>query len=463
MADSSPEHIHVWNDNLRSSILIFSIVTLIFVGITILIFSMGNLAEIAKNFSKYRCNPLMMPFAGQFGYDAKENFQFCISGILNNKVAEIFAPLYGLLSQFVGILTVMMNATLGIRKLFSNFFLSVNGFIGNVRNKIQNLLLQIRMSFLKLNNLMGRVFGTMYAVIFMGMSALTAANNTANNDLVKFLAEFCFDPSTSIQLEDGSYKQISDIQIGDRLISTNGEIPIVTSTFIFDGQKTPMVSIDDVVVSEEHYIFYNDAWVSASDHPRAMPTESRKTLVCLNVSGNTFYVGKSKLLVRDYDEHNNSHISKIVQNIASCALNGESDTKPIDDYSLGFDSSFEIKMANDNWKPAICVKIGDVLESGASVVGIVRERCDDTVTLPTGGKISSAQLIHNGIKWIRAGSANFAKCGSQVLLQLLTSNCGTITVRYRDIVYYLRDYREVPLPEMETPYAEMLTQSKINN
>ena len=129
MADSIPEQIQVWSANLRWSILYFTLVTLLFICITVLIFSLGNLTEIAKNYPKYRCNPLMMPFAGQFGYDAKENFNFCISNILNEKAAGIFAPLYGLLSQFVGILTVMMNATLGIRKLFSNFFLSVNNFV----------------------------------------------------------------------------------------------------------------------------------------------------------------------------------------------------------------------------------------------------------------------------------------------------------------------------------------------
>lgn len=464
MADSSPEHIEAWSANLSWSILTFSLVTLVFIGITVLIFSMSNLTEISKNFAKYRCNPLMMPFAGQFGYDSKENFNFCISSILNNKAAEIFSPLYGLLSQFVGILTVMMNATLGIRKLFSNFFLSVNNFVGNVRNKIQNLLLEIRMSFLKLNNLMGRVFGTMFAVIFMGTSALTAANNTANNDLVKFLSEFCFDPSTPIQLEGGTYKKISEIRIGDRLARTkSGNTPIVTSTFVFDGQKTPMVSIDDVVLSEEHYVSFEDGWIPAESHPRASPAESRNTLICLNVTGNEFYVGESHLLARDYDEHNQSHIAKTVQNIAIKALNGACDAMPADDYSLGFDSVFEIRMKNGAWKPATLVRIGDVLESGASVVGIVRERCGETVELPTGGKVSLAQLVFDGKRWIRAGAANFAKCGSQVLIQLLTSNCGVITARYGDVVYYLRDYREVPLPEMETPYAEELDRHKIIN
>jgi hypothetical protein len=459
MADSNPELIEAWNANLSWSILSFAVVTLIFIGITVLIFSLSNITEISKNFSKYRCNPLMMPFAGQFGYDAKENFQFCISNQLNSKAAEIFAPLYGLLSQFVGILTVMMNATLGIRKLFSNFFLSVNNFVGNVRNKIQNLLLQIRMSFLKLNNLMGRVFGTMYAVIFMGMSALTAANNTANNDLVQFLAEFCFDPNTPVQIEDGSYLPIKEIHIGHRLAPVNDNIPVVTSTFVFDGSKTSMVSIDDVILSEEHYVLNETEWIPASDHPSAKPAQSLKSLVCLNVTGNKFYIGKSGLLARDYDEHDSSIVATQVQKIAERALNGVEGKKATLDYGLGFDSSFEVLLKNGIWKPATKVKIGDVIEGGAHIVGIVRERCGETVELPTGSKVSSAQLVYYGDKWIRAGTAGFKPCGSQILIQLLTSNCGVITVRNTGGMHYLRDYREVPLPEMEMPYRENITSS----
>ena len=184
MAEINPElpnpALTEWNEGFGSSILVFSIVTGIFLALTFAVFSLSSMIELSKNFEKYRCNPIMMPFASQFGYDAKENFDFCVSNILGEKVAAAFAPLFGQMSQMLGVFTVIMNATLGMRKLFSNFFLSVNSFIGNVRNRIQNLLFQIRMSFIKMNSLMGRVYGTMFGVVFMGTSARTAAQNTGN-------------------------------------------------------------------------------------------------------------------------------------------------------------------------------------------------------------------------------------------------------------------------------------------
>jgi hypothetical protein len=465
-AVASAAVIEQWYSNLSSSVVIFAIITLILVGITIAIFSFGNLAEISKNFAKYRCNPLMMPFAGQFGYDAKENFNFCITNILNNKAAEIFAPLYGILSQFTSILTVMMNATLGIRKLFSNFFLSVNSFIGNVRNRIQNLLLQIRISFLKMNNLMARVFGTMYAVIYMGTSALTAGNNLANNDLVTFLSEFCFDPATPIQMANGSWKAIKDIVVGERLaplLGSQGIGVLVTSTFVFDGSRTPVVRIGDVVLSSQHYVEYMGEWIYAADHPSAVNATKIPKLICLNVTGNAFYVGRCGLKARDYDETNDPGITEHVMKLAIQTLNGGSCctdlNRPVLDYSLGFDPRFEVKLADGEWKPAQDVQIGAKLAGGAAVVGLVHERCDGLVKLGN-LYVSDAQLLFSGGKWMRAAVAapeNRFRQESAVLISFVTEGSAPIEVRGSDgVVYHLRDYREVALPEMETPYEDFL-------
>jgi hypothetical protein len=222
-----------------------------------------------------------------------------------------------------------------------------------------------------------------------------------------------------------------------------------------------MVSVDEVLLSSEHYISNNGEWIPAAEHPHATAAPSIEELVCLNVTGNIFFVGRHGLLARDYDEQSSSvEISAAAQRIATRALNGVSGAT-VTDYSLGFDPAFEILLHNRKWKAATDVRIGDVLESGATVVGIVRESCGATVDLPLGGKISSAQLIHTGKVWMRGGAYSTSEAGSHVLIQLLTSNCGVITARYGDVIYYLRDYREVPLPEMEAPYASALG-SKIN-
>jgi hypothetical protein len=450
-----------YNEGFTFTLIKFIIITAIFVGITVAMFSASNITEITKNFPKYRCNPAMMPFAASFGYDPKENFNFCINSIFNVKAAEVFSPIYRLLGQFTQTITVIVNATLGIRTLFSNFFLSINKFIGNVRNKIQELLFRIRIQFMKMMNLMGKVYGTMFGVIFMGTSALTAANNLANNDLVNFLMGFCFDPETPVWMADGSAKPIKEIQIGDLLKGRNGPVK-ATSLFLFDGTNVPMVRIGSVLVSSNHYVEFDGEKIPASSHPSALPTDSLPHIYCLNVEENEFYVGDEQLNVADYDEHEAPGVIDAVQKTAESALNGTVAESGVADYSLGFDPLLEVQLTTGAWKMAANLQIGDNIAGAGRVLGLVRESCEEVFVSPTGARFSGAQLVWSDAskKWERAAFIwADRKALPANLVQILTARCSSIPVRdMLGSVYYVRDYREVPLEEMETPYENAFAQ-----
>jgi hypothetical protein len=427
-------------------------------------FTMGNLNEIRKNFPRYRCNPIFIPFASQFGYDAKENFNFCLSTLFDFKAAEIFKPIYQLLAGFVSLTKMIVDVALGIRKLFSNFLLGVNGFIRNVRDRIQQLLFSIRMSFLRLQHLMGRVYGTMYAVIWMGTSAITAGFNISDNSLVQFLFEFCFDPDTPLKLADGTYIPIKDATIGLQLAPTpTNPDPRVTSVLHLDGSRTPMVQIDDVVLSKEHYVFLNDQWIPAGTHPSARPAASIPRLVCLNVTGHEFHVGHTELVVADYDEHSSSDVISKTQALAEQCLNGvPSMPAPRTSYELGLDPHAEIFMKDGTWKTLSKVAIGDHVWNAGQVYGIVHESVISHVvynSIP----MSTAQLVFDDTKqqWVRNLDSPNAILGLQhtPFIQFLTQHMSAMRIRnpqtLREI--YVRDYREIPDPDMESAYAEKFT------
>jgi hypothetical protein len=462
MADKTPDPqlLFNWETNYTTTLIKFSIFTLVLLVLLILLFTIGNLQEIAKNFHKYRCNPIIMPFAANYGYDTQENFNYCLTAIFNVKAAEIFTPIYALLGQFTNLVTLIMNVALGIRKLFSNFLLGVNSFIRNVRDRIQGLLFNVRMSFLKLNNLMGRVYGTMYAVIWMGTSALTAGMNVSDNSLVKFLMEFCFDPSTPVQMADGSYKPISALVIGDKLASTPADkSPRVTSVFRFAGENTPMVKLHGVVLSAQHYVFHG-TWMEARNHPDAEPVASIPELVCLNVTGNQFKVANG-LLVADYDEHESADVVHATQRLALQRLNGPNadEEEPVDDYSLGIDGKAEVFMKDGTWKALQTIQLGEEVLNGGKVLGIVKEECDNTVEID-GYSLAAAQTIFDGTKWKRAthmGKETTKE--SKHLYQLITLTCGTLMMRFGEKEQFLRDYREIADPDMESAYAEKFMES----
>lgn len=453
----------VWSDNYTSTLIKFTLITITFIITLVVLFTVGNLQEIGKNFPRYRCHPLAMPFAGFFGYDARENFGFCLSNIFNVKVSQIFGPIYKVLVGFTDIIRLIVDAALGLRKLFSNFLLSVNGFISSVRDRVQMLLFQIRLSFIKLHNLMGRVYGTMYAIIWMGTSALTAGMNIADNDLVKFMFEFCFDPETPVKLADGSYVPIRAVKIGTKLAPILGNPnPVVISKFHFDGSQTPMVRIKEIQVSANHYVKdeYSGQMIKAENHQNAFHISSLPELICLNVTGNRFGVGYGKpLIVADYDEHSSTETNIEAQTIAMKALNGTSQTCTANNYDLGIDGSFEVRMADDSWKRADEINIHDNVWNAGTVLGIVHEECAYCVPVGT-QKISASQTIFNpeSNKWMRGGGGggdvDKESCGSGILYSFITATTGTIEIRDVDKTsYFIRDYREVPLTDMQAPYT----------
>jgi len=396
-----------------------------------------------------------MPFASNFGYDTTENFNYCLETIFQGKAAEIFSPIYSVLGGFTDIISLIVNVTLGVRKLFSNFLFGVNNFVRGVRDKIQSLLFSIRMSFVKLKNLMGRVYGTMYAVIFMGTSAMTAGLNIADNDLVKFLFEFCFHPHTKVVLHNGDVKPIKDILIGDRLQDVEGAPVYVTSTFLFDGSKTNMVQIDNIIVSGEHFVKYKGKMISAKEHPSANSADSIPELICLNVTGNKIKLGEN--IYADYDETSNPEVVNIVQNIALKALNGfVKKSSTVENYSLGLDGDIPIQMADDTFVMLKEIQIGMSVKYSGKVCGIVKELCNAS-TIIDGYHFASAQLLFDSQEklWKRAGTMNFSNSSESVALyHIITETCGSIAVRLPSGILYTRDYREVALPEMEEPYYD---------
>jgi hypothetical protein len=456
-----------WDTNFNYSVIKLSIVTVIFVGILVLLFTIGNLTEVSSNWSRYRCNPVFMPFASSFGYDIQENFNFCLGSVFKSKAGDVFAPIYGMLHNFSSILTLIIDVTLGIRKLFSNFFLSTNSFIRNVRDRIQGLLFQLRLTFLKMQTLMGRVYGSLYAMIWMGTSAITAGFSMSENKVVKFILDFCFDPATEVVMVDGTTKKMGDLRVGDMLASGKR----VTSTFVFDGTRTPMVRIKDVVVSAKHIVNAPEGWIEAGNSAFAQPVSSIPRIVCVNVEGHKF-VTATGLEVSDYDETESAAVIAEVQAIAETALNGTATERPgastaenlsglPNDYALGFDPDAEIQMDDGSWKPVRSVDVGDILQGKHVVLGTVVEECPHTVAhLPSGIVVSSAQLIfHDGL-WVRAGIASAKQAaGNNTLRQLITNTAGPLVIRKTGSPLWVRDYREVPLPEMEDPYLASVTSS----
>jgi len=450
--------IAAYEQNFYYNLFYVVILTIVLVVILFTVFIGGSIADVARNWPSYRCNPIIMPFASLYGYNASDNFNFCMKSIFNANTAAVMGPIYGLMSGFTDIAGNIANSANSFRYLIANLLNGMDRLMSGYRDRFQFILFTIRMSFLKIKSLMGRLYGTFYSVIFMALSGLTAAKNLAFNDLVMFLLEFCFDPETPIELADGSVKKLHSVVIGDKLKAVDSVEPVVTSIFTFDGSATPMVRIGDTLVSREHFTFYKEEWIKAGDHPDAISAESIPALTCINTTTHVFTV--RGVIFADYDESSDPTVVTVTQSLAEMLLNGGlhgDGCEATADYELGISGMMPVVLYDGTALPLASVKIGDKLLGGGVVQGLVQEKCNWLVTLPNGHKVSGSQLLWdpNFSMWRRAALVHPEACIKSegvVLHQLTVSNNIIESV---DCIF--RDYREVNEPDMEKAYENSLT------
>jgi hypothetical protein len=448
-----------WEKNFYANMTKFIIISAIQVVIVIWVISGGGIAEVVNNWPKYRCNPMIMPFAGMFGYDASENFNFCMKNIFSMNAGAVLAPVYGVMSNFTDIIGTISNVANSFRYLISNLLHGMERLMSSFRDRFQFILFSIRMSFFKIMNLMGRLYTTFYAVIFMGMSALQAAQNVANNDMVKFLLEFCFDPETPIELASGLTIPLKQVAIGDKLAAINGVCPIVTSKFKFNGSSTPMVKLNNTFVSSKHYVYYEKlaSWIEAGDHPDAEAVMSLPYLDCLNTDTHKVLINNT--IFSDYDESESPEVIKSTQKLAEQCLNSGVTGSSATDYALGLDGLTQIKMEDGSFKNLRNISINDKISQGGKVLGIVQEQVSNICILENNVRVSAAQLLWVSKKWIRAGSKypviNLNK--PEVFYQLITE-LNILVTKSGDM---FRDYREVNVPEMEDAYELKLSSAAL--
>jgi hypothetical protein len=443
-----------WEAAWTGNMIRFGIITALLLGACVALIATFSIIGISNDWSRQRCSPLFMPFAELFGYDASENFKFCITNMMQNQSSEFFAPIFSLMGDYGNSIQVVIETVNGFRKILGQFKLSVNQYFGNVAAKIQTLLFQVRLSFMKMQTLMGRVYGTFYSIVWMGTSAITAGLNLSNNGLVNFVFEFCFHPKTLVRLVDGSERTIDSLLIGHQLEGGHK----ITSLMRFSGHKTPMVQIGSDILSASHMIYHEGSWKLASQHPNAISVASIPELVCLNVKGHVFSLA-SGLQVADYDESSNPIVENEVQAMAEKALNGSESaptTRP--SYTLGFDWNCLIQMVDGSWKPASQIRLGDRIVGNQEILGIVEELSDTCMFHDIA--LAPSQLIYVDGLWHRAGSLGLPTSTRTVLRQFTTDRAGPIVIR-KSVDVWVRDYREAPLPEMEDPYMSEFT-SELN-
>lgn len=430
---------------------------IIFVMIVIFILTFGlnkifNVRKIKNNWAEERCNPMIMPFASIFGHNTKENFEFCMGKVFNTHSMPFFGSIAAMFSHFTGLLQMIFDSISSLRNIIASLGGGVNVVFQEFTERISIFFFKLRLTAIHIKTLMGRMYAIMFSVMYMGLSAITGVTSFTNTFLFSFLNVFCFPKDTLIEVLGKGKIPIKEIKIDDILLPTNSK---VNGTFKFYARGQPMVKIDSIIVSTNHYIIYNGKPIKAENHPRAIKIgiwDSDEPLYCLNTSNNKIPI--DELVFLDYDE--TSEGDKDTMNDIQRRINSdkiENNYKFIEYCPAIFEETI-IKTIEGN-KKAKDIKIGDKLITGSEVIGLIRRKVNEYCKLSDGIITTPSTLFWDKKtnSWKRFGEHfEFIKESLELVSFIVTPNSQIELENGLRI----RDYMELCSPDSEIHYSKYL-------
>lgn len=416
-----------------------------------------NMREVSANWAKYRCDPSIMPFASLYGYNTAENFNYCMGGVFNTFSADATSSFTDTMGSFTGILSSIGSSIDGLRTTAATMGGGINVMFQDFTDRITNFFFRLRLSAIRIKLMMSRLYTILFSIMYMGSSGLVGMSTFTNTALFSFVDDIsCFPPWQKIQVKGRGPVYMTDVKVGD--ILEGGQR--VNGVFRFYAKGQPMVKLDDILVSNNHYILSPVGWIKAEDHSDAVVDEpwSGRELICLNTDDHTMNIGKYTF--RDFDETNEAHYKTM--NLVEQMINGKSElkNKSYREYTPSIHPDTKIKLYSGEETHISNISIGTRLSTGGYVIGLANREVSEIVEYHN-IKMAASTLVWSTIlnKWIRIGDiCNVIKLQKPEVYKafLITPN-SQIELSTGDII---RDYIEIASADIEVHYSNELGKLK---
>jgi hypothetical protein len=291
-----------------SDLFLAFIIILIFVALYFFNMIALGMKNIQENWPKYRCNPIMMPFAGSFGQDPMENFTFCIQNMQKNLMGYLLEPINYSLSSANSIGSEFMSSINNVRKMFAAVRDFITNIIKSVFGVFLNILIEIQKMIIGLKDTMGKTIGIATTMMFLMDGTVKTMQSAWNGPPGQLTRALCFRPDTKLRLENGDIVNMKDINLGDILKNGSEVIAVLkinnknkNGTLREPLYKLPNGESEPLYVTGNHLIMINGKFGYVKNHPQAeLCTIESDTLSCLITSDNKICIGK--YVFWDYDD-----------------------------------------------------------------------------------------------------------------------------------------------------------------
>jgi hypothetical protein len=372
-----------------------------------------------------------------------QNFNYCTQNILKGITGFAVEPLTFVTKNITKLVNYIKEAINDIRALTNrtrNFFITV---VEEIMSRLLNVIIPLQQIIIKFKDFAGKVQGTMTAGLLTTIGAYITFKSllgvivkfivTILITMVAMIAVFwlfpftwgtaiagtavfvavsipfallltfmtkvlgistgisipklkkipklkCFDKNTRIKMNNGTYKTIHELQVGEK----NAGNYLITAKILVETNGSVMYNLNDVIVSDSHLVKYNNKWMRVDEHPHAVKIEEydEPYLYCINTENKLIEINGN--VFTDWDEIYNDELEKIknvkIKNVmfnSNKTLNYSMDDLNVNNLDIhryldgGFDKNTKIILKNGVIKNIKNISIGDVLENGERVYGCV--------------------------------------------------------------------------------------------
>ena len=314
---------------MKTSDLILSIlIILIFIGLYIFNVLGIGLKNIQDNWPMYRCNPLVMPFAGLFNQDVTSNFTYCIQNMQGSYMDELLKPIHYSQSVIGESGNLITDAIQDIRAFFDKIRDFIKEIISTIMAVFLNLLIDIQKIIISIKDLFSKLVGVAvtFAHVIGGSGKFSSSvwegppgeTLRAVGSVGSVGSSVCFHPDTLVKKYNNKVVKMKNLKLGDKL--KNGQIVkgkmylhnldesnnfIENLYSISDGEKN-----EPIIVSGSHLIFDKkiNNFIYVKEYEGATITNNNlETLFCLITSDHTIPLGN--YIFHDWED-NNETVSK---------------------------------------------------------------------------------------------------------------------------------------------------------
>lgn len=271
------------------------------------VFYYSQMAEIKANWPLYRCNPMYMPLADNI----EQNFTYCVQNMQTGLMGYLLQPLTYVTSSMSTTLGGFSGQINSVRGMFDKVRTFITSTIQSVFGVFLNLVIEFQKITISINDLIGKIIGTMVSLMYILSGSITTMNSTWNGppgQMIRALGK-CFHPETSVKLKNGTIKAMKDIDLGD--ILENGSI--VESVMKIDNKQNPIplyvikgegVNKEDIYVTGSHLVLNNHTkqFIKTEDYFNAKLSDKKtEWFSCLITSDHKIQIGNE--VFWDWEDH----------------------------------------------------------------------------------------------------------------------------------------------------------------